>query len=213
MRYRKFVLLLLLFPLAVSAQIKFGYFNYNEVLKLHPQYQSVQSDYDELVKKCEKEILRNEEELTRCYVAFLDGQKDFPEPILRKRQKELQELVDGSILFRDQLKTWLVQAQDSLFNPLYATIEDVAARVCIQNKLAYAINLETAGYLFVNPQNGVDITDALVEAMKSGNILILSSDEEKSVSPEIIPSSTESEENINIVECDEKTEIAATSTE
>ena len=62
-----------------------------------PEYSQACSNYEELKKQCDTEIARNEEQLTRAYVAYLDGQNEFPEPILRKRQKELQELVDKSI--------------------------------------------------------------------------------------------------------------------
>ena len=93
----------MLVPLKTVAQNSFGYFKYSEVMKQLPQYTQAQADYNELVVRCENEIKRNEQELTRTYVAFLNGQYDFPEPILRKRQKELQDLVDRSVVFREQV--------------------------------------------------------------------------------------------------------------
>lgn len=162
---RKFILLIIFLPLMASAQTKFGYFNYNELLKQHPQYLAIQTDYDSLVKRCEIEIERNEQELTRSYVAFLNGQQTFPEPILRKRQKELQELVDNSVKFREELKTWLVEAHDSLFAQLHATVDDVVARICLQNNLAYAVDLESAGYKFINPSYAYDITEVAIQMM------------------------------------------------
>lgn len=163
---RKLFIILLVLPLAAVAQCRFGYFNYSEVLRQLPQYESVKADYDELLKRCDNEIKRNEQELTRCYVAFLDGQRDFPEPILRKRQKELQDLVDRSVVFRDEVKQWLTHAYDSLFAPLYATVDDAVARVCVHNNLDYAIDLDKAGYVFVNPANGFDITNAVLGTIK-----------------------------------------------
>lgn len=158
----KIFFILLFLPMAVVAQMRFGYLNYDEVLQQMPQYSQVQADYEELQQRCSAELERNEQELTRKYVAFLDGQQEFPEPILRKRQKELQELVDKSVMFREELKTFLVQARDSLFAPLYATLDDAVARVCVHNNLAYIIDLERAGYAFVNPANGFDVTDAVL---------------------------------------------------
>lgn len=185
---RKIIFLFMLLPFAVVAQTKFGYFNYSELLSQHPRYAATCAEYDSLVNRCEGEILRNEQELTRSYVAFLNGQQTFPEPILRKRQKELQELVDNSVVFRDELKAWLTEARDSLFAPLHATVEDVVARVCLQNHLAYAIDLENAGYKFINPSYGFDITDVAVQMMNGveapANV----------VSP------------ATVVECDEKSE-------
>lgn len=166
---RRIALILLMLPIAALAQIKFGYLNYSEAKQKVPQYQQTQELYNELLKRCEQELLRNEEELTRNYVAFLDGQRDFPEPILRKRQKELQDHVDRSVRFREEVKKWLVQAHDSLFAPVNAVVDDAIARVCMHNGLAYVINLEEAGYLFVNPAMGFDITKAVVNTiLKNG---------------------------------------------
>ncbi len=159
---RRYIFLLMFFPLMAMGQVRFGYFNYSEVLQRLPQYEQTLADFNELKERCRMELEHNEQELTRSYVSFLDGQQDFPEPILRKRQKELQDLVDKSVQFRDELKKWLEQANDSLFAPLHATIDDAVARVCVHNKLAYIIDIESTGYIFVNPENGFDVTDAVL---------------------------------------------------
>ncbi|MBQ2778750.1 MAG: OmpH family outer membrane protein [Bacteroidaceae bacterium] len=171
---RKILVILLILPLAAVAQVRFGYLNYSEAQQQVPQYKEAQAHYNELLKRCEQELLRNEEELTRNYVSFLDGQREFPEPILRKRQKELQDHVDRSIQFREEVKKWLVQAHDSLFAPVNAIVDDAIARVCMHNGLAYVINLEEAGYLFVNPAMGLDVTKAVVNTiLKNGEPQII----------------------------------------
>ena len=150
-------------PMAVAAQTNtFGYFRYKKVVEQLPEYSQVCNDYEALKKQCDAEIARNEEQLTRSYVAYLDGQNEFPEPILRKRQKELQELVDKSILFRKELQAWLTAAHDSLYAPLRAKVDDAVSRVCLHNNLAYIIDLDEAGYKFINPTCGFDITNALL---------------------------------------------------
>jgi outer membrane protein len=160
---RKIIFLLLLLPMALTAQtLTFGYFRYNKVVEQMPEYGQICKDYEQLKKRCDSEIARNENELTRSYVAYLDGQNEFPEPILRKRQKELQELVDKSVLFREELRAWLAQAHDSLMAPMRAKIDDAVSRVCLHNNLAYIIDLDEAGYKFINPTCGFDITNALL---------------------------------------------------
>ena len=160
---RKFIFILMLLPMALMAQTNtFGYFRYSKVMEQLPEYAQVLKEYNELKKRCDTEIARNEEELTRAYVAYLDGQNEFPEPILRKRQKELQELVDKSIVFREELAAWLAGAQDSLMSPLRAKIDDAVGRVCLHNNRAYRIDLDNAGYKFINPGCGFDITRALL---------------------------------------------------
>ena len=97
---RKILFFLFFLSFAMLAKAQFGYYSNSNVLKALPTYEQAAAEYERLCSRCEKEIEHNERELTRKYVAFLDGYRDFPEPILRKRQNELQRLVDNSIAFR-----------------------------------------------------------------------------------------------------------------
>lgn len=147
----------------MSAQGKFGFYSHQEVLNAIPGYHESVEEYELLKQRCNAEIERNEQELTRKYVAFLDGQQDFPEPILRKRQKELQQMVDNSVLFRDRIKKWLFQAKDSLFAPHNGMVDAALAKVCVRMELAYAIDCDETKYRYINPAFGEDITVAVIE--------------------------------------------------
>lgn len=159
---RKILLMLIFAPLFMSAQTRFGYYYHSEVLNAIPGYRKAVGEYELLKQRCDAEIERNEKELTRYYVAYLDGQQDFPEPILRKRQKELQQLVDNSVLLRDQLKQWLAEAKDSLFAPYENRVNDAVKAVCVKGNLAYAINAEEVAYRYINPNAGVNITQSVI---------------------------------------------------
>lgn len=147
----------------LSAQGKFGFYSHKEVLVAIPEYLLAIEEFELLKQRCNAEIERNEQELTRKYVAFLDGQQDFPEPILRKRQKELQQMVDNSVLFRDRLKVWLSQAKDSLLAPCNERVDIALAKVCERMDLAYAINSDEVMYRYVNPKYGEEITPLVLE--------------------------------------------------
>lgn len=168
---RKILLLFLLFsPLFLAAQGKFGFYSHHEVLLSMPEYLQAVEEFELLKQRCETEIECNEQELTRKYVAFLDGQQDFPEPILRKRQKELQQMVDNSVVFRDRLKGWLLQAKDSLLAPYNELVDEALASVCERMELAYAINSDEIMYRYVNPKFGEDITELLIEEIKTPTV-------------------------------------------
>ena len=160
---RKILLLLMFLPMLLSAQGKFGFYSHKEVLMAVPEYLLAIEEFELLKQRCNAEIERNEQELTRKYVAFLDGQQDFPEPILRKRQKELQQMVDNSVLFRDRLKVWLSQAKDSLLAPCNERVDIALAKVCERMDLAYAINSDEIMYRYVNPKYGEEITPLVLE--------------------------------------------------
>ncbi|MBO7290648.1 MAG: OmpH family outer membrane protein [Bacteroidaceae bacterium] len=163
-------ILLLLFacsPLLLMAQGRFGFYSHQEVLLSIPEYQQSIKEFEMLKQRCEAEIESNEQELTRKYVAFLDGQQDFPEPILRKRQNELQQMVDNSVIFRDRLKVWLSQAKDSLLAPHDRTVDQALAKVCGRMDLAYAINSDEIMYRYVNPKFGEEITGLVIEEIRN----------------------------------------------
>ena len=165
---RKILILLLVFsPLFLAAQGKFGFYSHQEVLMSMPEYLQSVEEFGLLKQRCDAEIERNEQELTRKYVAFLDGQQDFPEPILRKRQKELQQMVDNSVVFRDRLKEWLSQAKDSLLAPHNEAVDEALARVCERMDLAYAINSDEIMYRYVNPKFGEEITELVIEEIRN----------------------------------------------
>lgn len=162
---RKLSILLLFLPAAILAQTKFGYFSYSKVLESVPMYKDATEEYNALRERCNNEITHNEEELTRHYVAFLNGQHDFPEPILRRRQNELQQMIDNSVAFRDQLKVWLAEVRDSLYHPCHAVVDDALKRVCGVQSLAYAIDTDEGVYRYINPEMGIDITALLIDAV------------------------------------------------
>ena len=162
---RKLFFFLFLFSFAMFAKAQFGYYSNSEVMKVLPSYEQAAADYERLCNRCEKEIEHNERELTRKYVAFLDGYRDFPEPILRKRQNELQGLVDNSIKFRKELKMWLAAAKDSLFAPTRELVSTAVKKVCQACNLDYVIDVELVKYAYVNPNKSVDITTMLLDAV------------------------------------------------
>ena len=164
MEMRRLFLLLFLLTPAVLVKAQFGYYSNSNVLQALPSYQQAAAEYEHLCQRCEKEIEHNERELTRQYVAFLDGYRDFPEPILRKRQNELQHLVDNSVKFRKELKAWLAEAKDSLFAPSREAVYAALEKVCIACDIDYVIDTDEAAYSYINPNKAIDITTMLLDA-------------------------------------------------
>lgn len=91
----------LLLPFVASAQgLRFAYFSYEEVLLSLPEYAAVQREMATLRDKYEAETRRSEEDFNAKYEEFLEGQRDFAPSIFRKRQAELQEMVEKILLSR-----------------------------------------------------------------------------------------------------------------
>ena len=194
---RKLLILLALFPAICAAQANFGHFSRSGAVKELPQYRKATEEYETLKKRCRDEVERNEQELTRLYVAFLEGQSSFPEPILRKRQSELQQMVDNSVAFRGQLKQWLAAARDSLYQPSYKVVDEAMKVVCEVYSLDYAIDTDAGVYCYINPQRGIDITDAVLKVAMNPGVPVTSllgnatECDEKKESPVAVPANVD----------------------
>ena len=138
---RVLLLVLCALPAALAAQTltqpKFGYLNYAEVLKAIPQYAEAEANLAKLQGQYDAEIQRSEDEFTRKYAEFLQEQKDFPQNIMVKRHKELQELMEKSIAFKHEIQTTLETARDKMLEPLTAELNDAISRVALKYNLDY----------------------------------------------------------------------------
>ena len=76
---------------------KFGYLSYSEVIKLMPEYVRAQEKLNLLQQRYDEELARADNEFNLKFSEFLEGQKNFPENILLKRQKELQDLMEKNL--------------------------------------------------------------------------------------------------------------------
>lgn len=160
MKKKTFVFLFFLLPLALCAQpAPFGYFSFNGMVKLLPGYESAQKELKELQGKYDAEIKRSEEELTVKYVDFLQNQSNMPDNIRNKRQKELQELMERNIAFKEEVRSTLSQARDSLFLILEDAVKSAAKWVCIDKGLTCIVNVDNNSYLYMNDAKGAtDVT-------------------------------------------------------
>lgn len=164
--FKKIIIMALcMLPLAASAQSKFGYFNYDDMLKAMPEYTEAQNNLNMLKDNYESELKRSEDEFDKKYTEFLDGQKEFPKSILMKRQKELQNLMDQTLEFKKDVKEMLSKAEKNLMAPVKQKLDEAVAAVAQEKALDYVINTAGNNYPYVNPDTGVDLTEQLKQSL------------------------------------------------
>ena len=156
----------LLFPLMVGAQVKFGYFSYEQILKWMPEYKIVVDNMNDLKSKYDAETKRVEEEFNRKYEEFLDGQRDFAPTILQKRQTELQELLNRNVAFKAESERLLAEAEKEAFAPLHQKLSNALQTIGAQNGYAFIINTDGNACPYIDPTMGEDVTNMLKEALK-----------------------------------------------
>lgn len=177
---KKLVFTLLCFwTLAASGQIRFGYLSYQKIMTMMPEYQSAIQNLNILKNKCNEEVKRSEDELERKYAEFLQGQSEFPENILQKRQNELQSLIKNGITFREETEKLLENAEKEMKSGVENKLNQAIQAVGQEYGLAFILNTDNNSCPFINKNSGWDISHSVM--VKLGLI---------KVTPVAVPEST-----------------------
>jgi len=139
--------------------MKFAYLSYDSVMAVMPGYTEMQKEMADLEKEYEKEMKRVEKEFNKQYEAFLDGQASFPKSILQKRQSELQEMLNKNIDFKKESLKLLKETEANMLADLKSNIDSVVSTLALEKGYAFVLNKDQSAVTFVNPANGVDITE------------------------------------------------------
>ena len=164
---KKLFLLIVLgvLSLTANAQTRFGYFSFDNVLKSMPDYVMAQRSSDDLRQKFDAEMKRAEDEFNSKYEEFLDVQKDLVPAILRKRQAELQEMMQKNINFKNESQRLLKQAEADAFAPVKNKLYNALTKVGQAQGYAVILNTDGDACPYVNPEMGEDATELIKEAL------------------------------------------------
>ena len=173
MKMRKVTLIMVfaLTSIACQAQtteplLKFGFLSYESVLQSMSDYALVEANMQQLQEQYAAEQKRVEDEFNKKYEEFLDGQRDFPQTILQKRQAELQELMEKNIAFKKESQRLLAEAREKALQPLKNRLADALANVGSSHGLAFILNTDQNVAPWVNTTMGVDVTEAVKVLLK-----------------------------------------------
>ena len=163
---RLFLFLFVIVPVVVSAQIQFGYLSYQQVLKEMPEYTQAMQELQTLKGKYDEEAARGEAEFQKKFVDFLQGQKDFPQTIMQKRQAELQTLMDNGVAFRVQVQGLIAQAEKDLIAEVQKKLNRVLLEVGVEYGYGFILNTDDNACPYINPVVGVDVTELVRQKLK-----------------------------------------------
>lgn len=147
---------------------QFGFLSYKEVMKAMPEYTQAQNSLEKLKQYYDQEMERAEQEFSKKFSEFIDGYKSFPENIMLKRQKELQQLMEQSLKFKDEAQQLLNKSEQELMKPVYERLNNAIKRIGTERNYSYILNTDANAYPFINTQNGQgeDITDAVIKIVQ-----------------------------------------------
>ncbi|MCM1108972.1 MAG: OmpH family outer membrane protein [Clostridium sp.] len=150
---------LLAMPVLSFAQARFGYLSYNAVLTAIPEYAEARKSLQELKVKYDAEARRSEEEFQTKFAELLQGQRDFPANILQKRQKELLDLSERGIAFRQEIQQLLAAAEKEMLQGVYQKINGVLQQLGTEKGYEYILNTDGNACPYINPALGEDVTE------------------------------------------------------
>lgn len=141
----------------------FGYLSYNEVMKAMPEYAQAVKSLEELKSTYDNEMNRAEQDFSKKFAEYIDGQKSFPENIMLKRQKELQLLMDQSIQFKKEAQELLAKAEKELMDPIKERLNEAIIAVGKSNNYAYVLNTDSNAYPYISGDGEAEnCTDAVL---------------------------------------------------
>lgn len=162
-----FTLLTALLPLVVSAQgIKFGYFSYNKVYHAMADYAKAKQAFDALKAKYDAEVKRSEDDFNHRYEDFLEVQRTLEPSILRKRQSELEDLMQRNKQFKKDTERLLKQAEEETFAPVKQKLSTTLRQMGSESGYAFILNTDNNSVPFVNNAVGEDVSEALITVLK-----------------------------------------------
>lgn len=154
-------------PTIIRETVSFGYLSYDEVIKSMDEYKDAQAAIAELRKAYEAELAHSEEVFSRQFSEYIEGQKSFPENILLKRQKELQQTMEQTLQFKQEAKAMLDKKEKEIMDSLRIRLDKVIGEIGNERGYAFVINTDNNTYPFINAGLGEDITSTVLNRLKN----------------------------------------------
>ena len=145
---------------------RYGYCNRRAIVEAQPEYGDAMSQLEELKKQYEVEVEYNETDFRRQFQEYLYGQKDFPQAILLKRQRDLQVAMEKGIAFRQEADSLLRQARMDLVRPIEVRVDAAISAVASERGYDYVVDTDKGAFLYLNPRLSEDITLYVEEKLR-----------------------------------------------
>lgn len=139
--------------------------SHNAVMQRMTQYHETQKSLKALRSQYEAEAKRSEEDFQRKFVEFMDGQKDFPETILLKRQNELQNMLESNAKFRLKVQDLLAKAEKDLMGDVKAVLVEAVQAVATEEGYGLVLNTDGDSVSFIADGVATDITNKVLRKL------------------------------------------------
>ncbi|MDE5561652.1 MAG: OmpH family outer membrane protein [Bacteroidaceae bacterium] len=142
-----------------------GQISSNSILPHMPQYKAVQQNMKTLKEQYEAEAKKSENDFQRKFEEFMQGQKEFPQTILEKRQNELQAMLETNATFRIKVQALLADAEKAMMADVRSEMNDVIATVAKERGVSIVFDIDGGSVPFIVNGLAMDLTDAVIQQL------------------------------------------------
>ena len=162
-----FLLLLLapVLPAAAQNAVRYGYLSRQAILRQMPETHRAQQELDSLRAQFDRETQYNEAGFQRQFSEFLQVQKSLSEPLLRKRQADLQVAMERALAFRREGQALLDDARKRLFRPIEERLDAAIRVVGAERGYDLVIDTDSSAAPYVSPTLSEDATPFVHEKL------------------------------------------------
>ena len=169
MNYKTLLFLLLLLapilPAAAQNAARYGCLSRQALLRQMPETHRAQQELDSLRAQFDRETQYNEAGFQRQFSEFLQVQKSLSEPLLRKRQADLQVAMERALAFRREGQALLDDARKRLFRPIEERLDAAIRVVGAERGYDLVIDTDSSAAPYVSPTLSEDATPFVHEKL------------------------------------------------
>lgn len=162
-----FLLLLLapVLPAAAQNAARYGCLSRQALLRQMSETHRAQQELDSLRAQFDRETQYNEAGFQRQFSEFLQVQKSLSEPLLRKRQADLQVAMERALAFRREGQALLDDARKRLFRPIEERLDAAIRVVGAERGYDLVIDTDSSAAPYVSPTLSEDATPFVREKL------------------------------------------------
>lgn len=149
-------MLMMLAPMAASAQAKFGHVDANEIMQAMPEFTKARTDIEALAKQYDADLKSMQEEIQKKAEALEKEQATLPANIKQRREQELQEMYQKYQQSAQDNQQALAKEQSEKMQPIQKKLLD--AINAVGQAGGYVYIMQTGSALYISTTLSTDVT-------------------------------------------------------
>ncbi|MGC9150348.1 MAG: OmpH family outer membrane protein [Microbacter sp.] len=158
------VLILLLAPVTLFAQYKFGELNTQDIYNAMPEKAKIEKTLQDLANTYQTQLTQMRDEYNRRVKQFVDQRDSMPPAIQQARQSEIADMEQRISTLNETAQNDLQKKQQELIQPVVDKIKKAIDDVGQENGFTYIFDLQVPAIVYHSDQT-VDVTPLVLKKL------------------------------------------------